>query len=106
MLDGRGNLGLRRRLRLGDGYAAVGRHILAKAATDGYRDIRVQRAGMGFFLVKAEFWKSLQDCTRFDFQLARQLVYSDFAHTVESAARDSSLGARLNEKTLLLQRNN
>jgi hypothetical protein len=83
MLDGRDNLRLRRRLRLGESYAAVGRRLLAEAAPDSLRDIRVQRAGMGFFLVKAEFWKNVQDRTRFHLQLARQLVDSDFGHTVE-----------------------
>ena len=72
--------GLRRRRGLGLGYrdASVG---AGQMPPDRQRGVIIKRTGMGLLLMKAELRKKLQDHIGLYFQLPRQLIDANFAHT-------------------------
>jgi hypothetical protein len=61
---------------------AFSRFTGGDASANLQSDVVVKRAGMRLLLSDAQFWQHVQNHARFDFELAGQLIDTNFAHTI------------------------
>ena len=83
--------------RSGGARSRVGRPVRfsRKPALDLYRDRFIDRAGVGFLFRDAQLRKHVEDHVGFHLELARQLVDSNFDHTVCPAVQFRHRGCQI-----------